>query len=574
MTYQALARKWRPRTFADVVGQTHVVSALTHALDNDRVHHAFLFTGTRGVGKTTLARLLAKSLNCEQGVSSTPCGECAACQSVEQGRFVDLLEIDAASRTRVDDTREILDNVQYAPTMGRFKVYLIDEVHMLSTHSFNALLKTLEEPPPHVKFLLATTDPQKLPPTILSRCLQFNLRALGVEEISSQLERILELEGVASDAQARDLLARAADGSMRDALSLLDQAIAFSAGNLDGESVRAMLGMIEGARVVELLEAVVDGDASTLFGIVDAMRERSVNFTRTLDDLLIVLHEIAVTLQAPELTAERDSPWSGQLSVAERMDPEQVQLFYQIALIGKRDLSLAPDPARGFEMVMLRMLAFDPVEPSGDARRGNNSAPTATRPDAGNGRTGTTSTGVAGVAGDAPVSRPTNVSPIRPATRPVESTPAAAPAPTNTASPAASGDVPDAETWSAFAESAPVTGLVKELVMNMEFIGVDDGVITCRLDPVLAHLQKPARLKSLGEAVKARFGTAYRLQVNVEGAADEALTPAVRRARRMQAEHEAAVKGLQDDPELSVFINQFEAEVVPDTVRPGKQRGK
>src|SRR5690606_15840277 len=252
MTYQALARKWRPRTFADVAGQAHAAAALTHALANDRVHHAFLFTGTRGVGNTTLARLLARSLNCEKGVSSTPCGECGACVSVDQGRFVDLLEIDAASRTRVDDTREILDNVQYAPTMGRFKVYLVDEVHMLSTHSFNALLKTLEEPPPHVKFVLATTDPQKLPATILSRCLQFNLRALDVDEIAGQLARILEQEGIDSEPAARELVARAADGSMRDALSLLDQAIAFSGARLDAGSVRRMLGMIEGSQVVEI----------------------------------------------------------------------------------------------------------------------------------------------------------------------------------------------------------------------------------------------------------------------------------------------------------------------------------
>ena len=567
MTYQALARKWRPRRFADVVGQTHVVAALTHALDNDRVHHAFLFTGTRGVGKTTLARLLAKSLNCEKGVSSTPCGECSACQSVEQNRFVDLLEIDAASRTRVDDTREILDNVQYAPTMGRYKVYLVDEVHMLSTHSFNALLKTLEEPPPHVKFLLATTDPQKLPPTILSRCLQFNLRALQVAEIATQLERILAEENIASDADTRELIARAADGSMRDALSLLDQAIAFAGGELSGEAVRAMLGMIEGARVVELLEAVVEADTAALFGIVDAMRERSANFARALDDLLILLHEIAVTMEAPELTADRDSPWKGQLGIAERMNAEQVQLFYQVALIGKRDLSLAPDPARGFEMVMLRMLAFEPSTAGG---QGGGAKETARERAGGEPRNRETrSKAPAGVPAS---SRPDNVSPIRPAET-IDSTPqtVATPAP----EPVASGTaMPDAGGWSRFAETDTPEGLVRELAMNLEFVGAEGGVVNLRLDESLAHLLKPARIKALEAAASARFGPTIRLKARVSEGRADSMTPAVQRARRLEAEQQAAVEGLSNDPELSIFINQFDAELVPESVQPGTQRGK
>ena len=361
MTYQALARKWRPGRFEDVVGQEHVVSALTHALDNDRVHHAFLFTGTRGVGKTTIARLVAKALNCLNGVSSTPCGECGTCSSVEQGRFIDLLEVDAASRTRVDDTRELLDNVQYAPTVGRCKVYLIDEVHMLSEHSFNALLKTLEEPPPHVKFLLATTDPQKLPATILSRCLQFNLRALSPGEIAARLAFILEREGVEFEASATGLLARSADGSMRDALSLVDQAIAFSGGRLDEAGVRGMLGMIEGDRVAEVLRALADGDGQRLFDAIDAMRERGVDFVKALDDLLILLYELALRGAAPEVARGRDTEWGDVDALRIDLDPETVQLYYQIALLGKRDLPLAPDPARGFEMVLLRMLAFEPV---------------------------------------------------------------------------------------------------------------------------------------------------------------------------------------------------------------------
>lgn len=585
MTYQALARKWRPSRFADVVGQPHVVAALTHALDNDRVHHAFLFTGTRGVGKTTLARLLAKSLNCELGVGSNPCGECGACRSVEEGRFVDLLEIDAASRTRVDDTREILDNVQYAPTMGRYKVYLVDEVHMLSTHSFNALLKTLEEPPPHVKFLLATTDPQKLPATILSRCLQFNLRALDVPEIAGQLARILEHEGIESDDEARELVARAADGSMRDALSLLDQAIAFSGARLDGDSVREMLGMIEGARVVELLEAVATMDTARLFAVVDAMRARSVNFTRALDDLMVLLHEIALAQQAPELAAMRDSPWSGQLGLAGRLDAEQVQLYYQVALIGKRDLPLAPDPARGFEMVMLRMLAFDP-EPG--ARRSVPAA-TATQPVAPTAATTPAPAASTTNAGDSRVEDRARPGPVpaaktSPAPAPVEGDNVHALRPVReaaadeaVASKVAEGAEPvspDGRSWAEFAETGTPEGLVRELAMNLEFLAVDERTIRLRLADSLSHLLKPARMKALAAAAGRRFGDGYRLDAKLAAADGEASTPAVQRARRLEAEHAEALQGLQQDPALSAFIEQFDAEVIPETVQPAKHRGE
>jgi len=300
MSYQALARRWRPRQFADVVGQESTVKALTAALTQNRVHHAFLFAGTRGVGKTTLARLLAKALNCDGGVSAEPCSKCDACIAVDEGRYVDLIEVDAASRTRVDDTRELLDNVQYAPTMGRFKVYLIDEVHMLSGHSFNALLKTLEEPPPHVKFLLATTDPQKLPPTILSRCLQFNLRALQVIEIVPQMEKILQSEAVEFDIDALNTLARAAAGSMRDGLSLLDQAIAFGSGTVAGGAIRDMLGMIETRQVEQLIRALVEADVAALLDVVEALRERALDYRLVLDDLLVSLHDICLYQIAPD----------------------------------------------------------------------------------------------------------------------------------------------------------------------------------------------------------------------------------------------------------------------------------
>lgn len=362
MSYQVLARKWRPRSFADMVGQTHVVRALSNALDQDRLHHAYLFTGTRGVGKTTLARILAKALNCEQGVSSTPCCQCPTCHEIDEGRFVDLLEVDAASRTRVDQTRELLDNVPFAPVKGRFKVYLIDEVHMFSTSSFNALLKTLEEPPPHVKFLLATTDPQKVPVTVLSRCLQFNLKRLVPDEIAAQLAHILHAEGIGYDGQALALLARAADGSMRDGLSLLDQAIAFGGGRVEAEDIRAMLGTVGQDMSLNLLQALARSDASALLQEVARIHALTPDFGGVLQDLLVYLHRVALCQQVPATLADQDPDREMLAALARDMPPEDVQLYYQIALMGQADLPLAPDPRTGMEMVLLRMLAFRPPE--------------------------------------------------------------------------------------------------------------------------------------------------------------------------------------------------------------------
>ncbi len=385
MSYQVLARKWRPRNFNELVGQEHVRQALTNALDNDRLHHAFLFTGTRGVGKTTIARILAKSLNCEQGIGSTPCGECPTCVEINEGRYVDLIEVDAASRTKVDETRELLENVQYAPTRGRYKVYLIDEVHMFSNSSFNALLKTLEEPPPHVKFLLATTDPQRLPATILSRCLQFNLKRLTLALIHDHLAKILGEEGIAFDTPALTLIARAADGSMRDALSLLDQAIAYGGGALREDEVRTMLGSIEQHHVIELLERLADNDASALLQRTAQLAEQSPDFAGVLAELTSTLHRIALAQAAPEAIGDEQGDREAVLSLAGQLAPEDVQLYYQIALIGRRDLSLAPTPRGGFEMVLLRMLAFRPdgseagAPPRGTAKQAS-PRPAATTP--------------------------------------------------------------------------------------------------------------------------------------------------------------------------------------------------
>ncbi|MFJ2693571.1 DNA polymerase III subunit gamma/tau [Pseudomonas sp. NPDC087336] len=362
MSYQVLARKWRPRSFREMVGQTHVLKALINALDSQRLHHAYLFTGTRGVGKTTIARIIAKCLNCETGITSTPCGECSVCREIDEGRFVDLIEIDAASRTKVEDTRELLDNVQYAPSRGRFKVYLIDEVHMLSSHSFNALLKTLEEPPPYVKFILATTDPQKLPATILSRCLQFSLKNMTPERVVEHLTHVLGVENVPFEDDALWLLGRAADGSMRDAMSLTDQAIAFGEGKVMAADVRAMLGTLDHGQVYDVLHALIEGDAKALLEAVRHLAEQGPDWNGVLSEILNVLHRVAIAQALPEGVDNGHGDRDRVLALAQALPAEDVQFYYQMGLIGRRDLPLAPDPRGGFEMVLLRMLAFRPAD--------------------------------------------------------------------------------------------------------------------------------------------------------------------------------------------------------------------
>ncbi|UMB77963.1 DNA polymerase III subunit gamma/tau [Dickeya fangzhongdai] len=363
MSYQVLARKWRPQTFADVVGQEHVLTALANGLSLGRIHHAYLFSGTRGVGKTTIARLLAKGLNCETGITATPCGQCATCREIEQGRFVDLIEIDAASRTKVEDTRDLLDNVQYAPARGRFKVYLIDEVHMLSRHSFNALLKTLEEPPPHVKFLLATTDPQKLPVTILSRCLQFHLKALDAEQIRQHLHQVLEQEQLASEPRALQLLARAADGSLRDALSLTDQAIAMGQGQVTAVAVSQMLGTLDDEQPLALIEALVKGDGAGVMALMGQAASRGVDWEALLVETLTLLHRIAMLQLLPSALGEEYNQVAPRLrELARVIPPAEVQLYYQTLLVGRKELPYAPDRRMGVEMTLLRALAFHPSQ--------------------------------------------------------------------------------------------------------------------------------------------------------------------------------------------------------------------
>lgn len=358
MSYEVLARKWRPQRFEDVVGQPHIVRALSNALNQQRLHHAYLFTGTRGVGKTTIARIIMKCLNCEKGISSTPCNECNTCQEINIGRFPDFLEVDAASRTKVEDTRELLDNAQYSPSKGRYKVYLIDEVHMLSGHSFNALLKTLEEPPPHVKFLLATTDYQKLPATVLSRCLQFHLMQISPKQIAKQLQMILKQENIEYETQATEIMGQAANGSMRDALSLLDQSIAYSDGKVLTESVKAMIGTVEPTVLFSILEALYVQDANALLDCVTQLSHQGIDLSHALGELLGLLHQIAIFQMAPDAVIENDD--ERLRALAKQFSPEDVQLFYQTGLIGQRDLPFAPSARIGFEMTLLRMLAFYP----------------------------------------------------------------------------------------------------------------------------------------------------------------------------------------------------------------------
>ncbi len=434
MSYQVLARKWRPRSFREMVGQTHVLKALINALDNQRLHHAYLFTGTRGVGKTTIARIIAKCLNCETGITSTPCGGCSVCREIDEGRFVDLIEIDAASRTKVEDTRELLDNVQYAPSRGRFKVYLIDEVHMLSSHSFNALLKTLEEPPPYVKFILATTDPQKLPATILSRCLQFSLKNMTPERVVEHLTHVLSAENVPFEADALWLLGRAADGSMRDAMSLTDQAIAFGEGRVLAADVRAMLGTLDHGQVYGVLHALIEGDARAMLEAVRHLAEQGPDWNGVLAEILNVLHRVAIAQALPDAVDNGQGDRERVLDLARALAAEDVQFYYQMGLIGRRDLPLAPDPRGGFEMALLRMLAFRPADAEG--------APSTPlkHPGISRATTDSTTNPVAGAAIAAPVVQSVSVS-------------AVVPAPVDMPSPASLEPAPEAV---AEAPSAPV----------------------------------------------------------------------------------------------------------------------
>ena len=522
MSYQVLARKWRPRTFREMVGQAHVLQVLTNALDHNRLHHAYLFTGTRGVGKTTLARILAKCVNCDKGVTSQPCGVCSACTSIDEGRFLDLIEVDAASRAKVDETRDLMDNVPYAPAVGRYKVYLIDEVHMFSDKSFNALLKTLEEPPPHVLFLLATTEANKIPITILSRCLQFNLKLLTVEQIEQQLERILREEKIESDAASRHLIAIAADGSLRDALSLLDQAISYGAGGLQETQVRAMLGTIDSIELMTLLEALITADPGAVLRQVARMAEHYPDYDAVLVELLALLQQIAVCQVFPEAGADADPALRG---MALRISREDVQLYYQIGLAGRRDLEYAPDVRTGFEMVLIRMLAFRPAGQVGYQQ-------------------------IRQTAGAEPETRTENTGMAAPAAKSVATQ---------------DTEQADQDNWRDIIDEMALAGLVRELAGHCVLKEHTKDSVHLVLAPAKEHLLNTTQKERLLAALQSRFGDQIKVLITV--ADPDAETPAERKIREAQEQQLVAEQAVAADPTLRVLQDMFDATIDRNSIR-------
>ncbi len=544
MSYTVLARKWRPRQFAQMIGQEHVLRALINALDGNRLHHAYLFTGTRGIGKTTVARVLAKALNCETGVSSTPCGECAACTEIDEGRFVDLIEVDAASRTKVDDTRELLDNVQYAPTRGRYKVYLIDEVHMLSSHSFNALLKTLEEPPPHVKFLLATTDPQKLPVTVLSRCLQFNLKRLQPEALVAHLDHLCAEEGIGHEPGALERIALAAGGSVRDSLSLLDQAIAYGAGKLTDAEVADMLGTLDGERILEIIEALAEGDGARLLALVATLDERAPDYAAALQEVASLLQRVAV-LQLVEGYLEEGPDAERLRALAAAMPVEDVQLYYQIAILGTRELNLAVHQRRAFEMNLLRMLAFRPgAEPPADAsppRRAAKKTPRATSAVAERGAA---------------------------ASRQEKATPKTAThekATRETARHATAAHQGETD-WASLVKASGLRGAALQLASHCALLRRDGHVWHLALDAGGELMNTDKIRATLQDALAAHLGT--RVELRIDDSAPASETPAKERARAREEQLRAAQASMEADPNVKALQETFGAHLHLDTVQP------
>jgi len=556
MGYQVLARKWRPSTFREMVGQQHVLRALINALDHDRLHHAYLFTGTRGVGKTTVARILAKCLNCESGVSSEPCGQCGSCIEIAEGRSVDLLEVDAASRTKVEDTRELLENVQYAPSRSRFKIYLIDEVHMLSNHSFNALLKTLEEPPPHAKFLLATTDPQKLPATILSRCLQFNLKNMVPEQIVEHLEHILERESLSFELPALGLLARAAAGSMRDALSLTDQAIAFGSGALREAEVRDMLGTVDRGRVLDLVTAVIASDGAAVLAGVEAIAQHAPDYAATLDDLIAVFHQMTIAQMVPSAV---DVTWTEQARISElafQCTLDDTQLWYQFALNGRKDLALTHDPRVGLEMTLLRMIAFRPA-----AVVVTNEVPSAT--DGGAPEKKSEPPVVPVVT--APLDNPIQESVHQPASEPGDNLGFQVPV----------GDAPDAqvaedlptpENWPEFFDQLGLVGITQNIALHCELRETSGRRMLFILDENNATLFQPKQERALAAAFEQLTGQPVQLTITVGKV--ESGTPAHRAALLAANRQQDAEQAINDDPVLANLLQEFDGSIIAGSVRP------
>ena len=588
MSYQVLARKWRPHTFADLVGQEHVVQALVNGLDQDRVHHAFLLTGTRGVGKTTIARILAKCLNCEKGVSSTPCGECGSCVDVDEGRFVDMLEIDAASKTRVDDTRELLETVQFTPSRGRYKVYIIDEVHMLSGHSFNALLKPLEEPPPHVKFVLATTDPHKLPITILSRCLRFSLTRLLPDQIGAHLHKILDAESIAADPSAVMRIARAADGSMRDGLSLLDQAIAYGGGSLKDPDVANMLGSIDHAHVAAIIDALSASDAPALMNIVNELVLQSRNLESVLDELAEAMHRIALIQAAPGFRDPVREDWDSLVERAAQISAEDAQLYYQIAITGRRDLGLAPDPRTGLEMTLLRMLAFRPAGDGTAAKTGGaapvnaRTAAAAVNKDAGHAAQpvragqGQPAGSASEAAKAARAAFDQMLSPEPPvAPEPPESQTEAEAAPelefgqrpelkAMTGKTAAAGD--PARDWSSLQDRLDLSGAVREFARQIQLESIDKNRWKFLVPDSLRHLGSKSVVQGLKTALSSHVG--QEVMLDLHGAAEPVQSVAAAETRAEVKRMSDAERAIDEDPTVQEIKQEFGAKIVPDSIQP------
>ncbi|MEO8409948.1 MAG: DNA polymerase III subunit gamma/tau [Propionivibrio sp.] len=547
MTYQVLARKWRPKSFDSLVGQEHVVRALTHALSEQRLHHAYLFTGTRGVGKTTLARILAKSFNCETGITATPCGVCSACSEIDSGRFVDLLEVDAATNTKVDEMRQLLENAVYAPTRGRFKVYVIDEVHMLSNSAFNAMLKTLEEPPEHVKFILATTDPQKIPVTVLSRCLQFNLKQMTPPLIAGHLKHILGVEAIAAEPAALNLLAHSAAGSMRDALSLLDQAIAHGAGKVEEAQVREMLGSVDLDYLFSLLDALLAGDAPRMLEVAETMAMRSLSFDLALQELASLLTRLQVAQLAPQAIADDWPERERIVAMAEHFDPEYVQLAYQIAVHGRQELPLAPDDQAGFVMTLLRLFAFRP-QLAADAPI---DAPP--RP----------------VAAKSVAAKPAKaVAPAAPTAPPVEkSEPVAALLKAaDDQPPAASEASAESADWHQILDALKLSGMARELGQHCQLRRLEGARIVLCLSPTHRHLQmKPAQDK-LQQALVDHFGRPLQLSIELEVVSGD--TPAATAQRRRKEQQERAIASVEQDVFVREVIETFDATLIESSIKP------
>ena len=550
MSYQVLARKWRPKSFATLVGQEHVVRALTHALEQNRLHHAYLFTGTRGVGKTTLARIMAKALNCETGVTSTPCGVCAACMEIDGGRFVDYIELDAASNRGVDDMTQLLERATYAPTSGRYKVYVIDEVHQLSGHAFNAMLKTLEEPPEHVKFILATTDPQKIPVTVLSRCLQFNLKQMPQSAIVDHLARVLAAEEIAFEPAALRHLAKGAAGSMRDALSLLDQAIAHGAGAVAEEGVLAMLGTVGDEHLFALLDGLVAKDVHALLAVAQQMDTKSLSFDGGLQELATLFHRIALAQFAPEalsdeLERSRLAPYAAVL------DAEFLQLAYQIAIHGRDELALAPDEYSGFVMTLLRLHAFRPERPA-PASLATSAAASAAAP-----RAVRTASPVA-----PPASSPQPA--VKPAAQPIAAVP---PAPTISKPPVA---VADGDDWHVQVARLPLTGMARQLAQHCELSQLTDASIHLRLSPVHKHLLGKAQQDKLQAELQTHYGRPLRLEIEV--AEPASVTPAERNQTAQRERQDRAIASIEQDPFVREVVDLFDASIDESTIKPIKEQ--